>query len=966
MNGFKKFMGASLAALMIAGTGTMTFAKDFNDVTADNKAATEISILTDMGIIKGTHDNIFSPDEEVTREQMALLMFRLMLNKEDAGRVNTTSFKDLYEPYYNGAISWANAAGYIKGHNDDIFDPTGGITLQDAMTMLVRALGQDNEKMNENYPWSYINAGIKLGLDRGLEDIDYTETLTRAETAVILYNAMTAEYLIPKTTTNGSVYYESTSIIEEVFGYEMADAVIVATNNYSIDGQTVVKKNYVTLRCTDQEGKISYMTVPYGDLDLKEAADSRIGDLFRIIYQAKNNKATVLSAVSMSETKEFDEVKLDADKNLLEIGGVKYTLVEEYSDELSTNNHELILHAFDDDGNLEQIESLSELESLLGFYKVNLFFDKGADLAHRGIIKTFEMGRLNIDADGKINLAGGLAEKELEGGFNNEVKAANGDFVLYYFNEHNKDLEIAEILDIVGGTVKRITADTVKIGNNTYALGNPGAGISAESIRNQLNLGADVTAVIWNEAVVSVVEGVSQTSESTYLIAESDSQRVYENGSFKYVATVFVNGKKENVYLSANNAQAGKIYRYTVNNGVYTLIEAEIEDGIILTGSDKFVQSDKDHDELAYIINEANGTTIELNGRNYYTILNGEASANASVSGLNSVKFVTNSDTVIIVNDNGKLIEFAGAYNSTFRVNDGATVAAIFDNEVGSVETLRYLYISDGSLGNYSINAEYVRILSVDGGVIENGVNYIEYTVYNFMTGKVETRLSRFSNLTVGEDYRTGTDNCITNEASNHVVNGFVTGYTAGTITIDGTTFPLAEGIKALKIENGKVTDIAIRDLYMTNVEFVVDNNEITHIIAGEAASFEAAASGNEIVINPGFELSDFASSSLKAVELVKGEEKISVEGASAAYGENNTIVFTLASELAAGEYTLTFNLGGKTFAAEFEVAQPEQPEQVGGQAVLGRQDLITTPWLTERHGYDPTLHPSLRQANTL
>ena len=28
---------------------------------------------------------------------------------------------------------------------------------------------------------------------------------------------------------------------------------------------------------------------------------------------------------------------------------------------------------------------------------------------------------------------------------------------------------------------------------------------------------------------------------------------------------------------------------------------------------------------------------------------------------------------------------------------------------------------------------------------------------------------------------------------------------------------------------------------------------------------------------------------------------------------------------------------------------------QVGGQAVLGRQQRITTPWLTERHGYDPT-----------
>ena len=28
---------------------------------------------------------------------------------------------------------------------------------------------------------------------------------------------------------------------------------------------------------------------------------------------------------------------------------------------------------------------------------------------------------------------------------------------------------------------------------------------------------------------------------------------------------------------------------------------------------------------------------------------------------------------------------------------------------------------------------------------------------------------------------------------------------------------------------------------------------------------------------------------------------------------------------------------------------------EVGGQAVLGRQDASPTPWLTERHGYDPT-----------
>ena len=29
--------------------------------------------------------------------------------------------------------------------------------------------------------------------------------------------------------------------------------------------------------------------------------------------------------------------------------------------------------------------------------------------------------------------------------------------------------------------------------------------------------------------------------------------------------------------------------------------------------------------------------------------------------------------------------------------------------------------------------------------------------------------------------------------------------------------------------------------------------------------------------------------------------------------------------------------------------------KEVGGQAVLGRQNILPTPWLTERHGYDPT-----------
>ena len=38
-------------------------------------------------------------------------------------------------------------------------------------------------------------------------------------------------------------------------------------------------------------------------------------------------------------------------------------------------------------------------------------------------------------------------------------------------------------------------------------------------------------------------------------------------------------------------------------------------------------------------------------------------------------------------------------------------------------------------------------------------------------------------------------------------------------------------------------------------------------------------------------------------------------------------------------------------------------PNEVGDQAVLGRQQWAPTPWLTERHGYDPTYQTTKAQA---
>ena len=294
---FKRFISGSLATLMIvAAMMTGAQAKVFDDVNTDEHFAEQIEILTDIGIIKGTGETEFSPDDPVSREQMALFLFRLMIGNDNAGGINTTPFTDLYDDTYSGAISWANASGYILGTSATTFEPTEGIMLQDAMAMLVRALGHSSVQMNNGYPWTYIDAAVKLGLDKGLEDLSYTKELTRSEVAAVIYNALTAQYLIPRTASNGMTFYESTTIIERVFGYDIDESVIVATNDFAIEGaDTVTKDGYVTVRTED-----GLITVKFEELGLSGEADDHLGKSVKLVYK-RDDKTKLVSVLGCSE-----------------------------------------------------------------------------------------------------------------------------------------------------------------------------------------------------------------------------------------------------------------------------------------------------------------------------------------------------------------------------------------------------------------------------------------------------------------------------------------------------------------------------------------------------------------------------------------------------------------------------------------------------------------------------------------
>lgn len=912
----QKLLALVLATLMIFGAVAAVSARSYDDVKADSQFAEQIDTLSDIGVIKGTSANEFSPDKNVTREQMAMLLFRLMLNKADGGTLNTSRFTDLYDDTYNGVISWAAGAGYILGTSATTFEPKAGITLQDAMTMLVRALGQSSDMMNAGYPWTYIDAAIKLGLDRGLENISYTETLTRAETAAIVYNALTADYLVQRTLANGVIIYENSTIIEEVFGYKMDEATLTATNNFALTGNTVVKTGYVTL--TLEGGKT--MTVKASDMGL-ENADAMLGRTFKLIWTLDSAKnAKVLSAVLTGSTASVEKIAVGTENKYVEIDGVRYNVVETLSDTLTTNDNEILAYAFENSSKLTQLKNNAELSARLGFWTAEVITAEGDDTASVIIIKNYKLGKLNVTEDGKINLADNKTEADLTGGFVNEDKAENGDYVLYNYNSSAKSLEIDRVLDIVAGTVARITNTTAKIGETVYNLGNEKAGITAESVRKSLTIGKNTTVVVCDDAIVAVVNAVEVTAASQYLVTKSAAQPVFTDGEFRYVVAAIVEGKTQNIFVTSSNVRANNVYRYVKTGETYTLIAPVVVDGTIASGKNAFVQNDGTVNEIAAIIESASRTTITSFSGAFYTLDNGNAEALTSAAVWTDFRFVTDANTVIIVGTpNGEMIK-TGAYSSTITIERGAKVVAVFNNEAGSVETLRYLYISNGSLGSYDASSQSVRILSLDGFTFIDGKAFAEYSVFNYGTGAVETKYSLVGTLVIGKTYRTGNDGTIIAVEDNAVITGFVTGYTSSTITVGNRTYKLASDCKIVAVDSANNASAkAVSDAYMRNVSFIVSGNSVKAILLGAQPTFTAAFADGKVTVTPDFDATAFESSTLAATKLTLG--KTAVEAAFTASVEDGALVFATETALEAGEYTLTFTFGGRSFSASFEIA---------------------------------------------
>jgi len=111
--------------------------KHFVDVHPVNHwAENAVDFVSARGLINGYGDNYFGPDDNLSRGMLAQILYNLEGCPDVDGEM---IFDDVTEDmYYYDAVKWASENGIVSGYGDGIFAPDDKITRQQLATMLYR------------------------------------------------------------------------------------------------------------------------------------------------------------------------------------------------------------------------------------------------------------------------------------------------------------------------------------------------------------------------------------------------------------------------------------------------------------------------------------------------------------------------------------------------------------------------------------------------------------------------------------------------------------------------------------------------------------------------------------------------------------------------------------------------------------------------------------------------------------
>ena len=194
----KKFLSLVLALVMTMSLVTVSAgAKDFSD--DDSITYQEaVDVISEIGVVDGYTGGDFKPTDVLTRGAAAKIICNLILGPTTASALSASSapFKDVpVSNTFAGYITYCAQEKIINGYPDGTFRPTGTLTGNAFMKMLLGALGYDSAVENYTGPnWSVavIKQAAGIGLDDGNDEFVGSKAVTREEAALYAFNMLQA------------------------------------------------------------------------------------------------------------------------------------------------------------------------------------------------------------------------------------------------------------------------------------------------------------------------------------------------------------------------------------------------------------------------------------------------------------------------------------------------------------------------------------------------------------------------------------------------------------------------------------------------------------------------------------------------------------------------------------------------------------------------------------------------------
>ena len=192
MRNLKRALSLTLASVMLLGMMVVgSSAAGYPDVSEEENVEA-IEVLQTVGVMEGDNNGNFNPDDYVTREQMAVIMSKL-LNLDYNYYQGTNPFSDVpawAAPY----VAACAANGITSGIGGGMYGAGQNVNAVQAALMMLKALGyfQYQQDFGEDYVLATVKQATEIGLFSQI-DSKAEQALTRNEVAQMALNALQSD-----------------------------------------------------------------------------------------------------------------------------------------------------------------------------------------------------------------------------------------------------------------------------------------------------------------------------------------------------------------------------------------------------------------------------------------------------------------------------------------------------------------------------------------------------------------------------------------------------------------------------------------------------------------------------------------------------------------------------------------------------------------------------------------------------